>query len=330
MIISVPMSIMIGKRKKKSFSFNMNTYRNAYFHQLNTAKVMFKELVTHKLKHIPNFEYISLVYTVYPKTRRRIDVANVCSVVDKFFSDALVEAGKLPDDNYLFLPEVVYRFGHIDKHNPRVEIEIIDLHNPKYISNNQDDIDMQLILKQNEIQKIIGEATIGRITGDTNTTVVLAVQNGMHVAVVASHDDPILDNEDIVSAAEQAQTQLEPDTAASQPVADTESEKPSISTGDERVDPETPSEPSTEEVLASNMGAGEKTKVLFGNKAKKAEPKPEEPVASARKNPFGSKEQSEDDPVEEEVSEPEEEVAEEPTKKQEAPAKKPLFNFQRG
>jgi hypothetical protein len=47
--------------------------------------------------------------------------------VDKFFADALVELGKLPDDNYLHVPEINFRMGAIDSSNPRVEIFIKEI-----------------------------------------------------------------------------------------------------------------------------------------------------------------------------------------------------------
>jgi len=61
---------------------------------------------------------------MYPQTKRLFDVGNVGSVVEKFFLDALVEFGKLEDDNYLFCPEVIYQFGSVDKLNPRIEVHI--------------------------------------------------------------------------------------------------------------------------------------------------------------------------------------------------------------
>tara|TARA_B110000503_G_scaffold109474_1_gene163826 strand:+ start:382 stop:615 length:234 start_codon:yes stop_codon:yes gene_type:complete len=69
-------------------------------------------------------EFIHIRYVLFPKTRRLCDVANVCSVTDKYFSDALVELHKIADDNYLYLPKVTYEFGSVNKDNPRVDIHI--------------------------------------------------------------------------------------------------------------------------------------------------------------------------------------------------------------
>ncbi|WP_211232719.1 hypothetical protein [Marinobacterium litorale] len=77
-----------------------------------------------QIQALPVYERIGLILTVYPGTRQLTDVANVCSIHEKFFADALVELGKLPDDNYLYLPESGARFGAVDPENPRVEITI--------------------------------------------------------------------------------------------------------------------------------------------------------------------------------------------------------------
>jgi len=47
---------------------------------------------------------------------------NVGAVVDKFFCDALVTAGKIKDDDYKYLPVFGFKFGGIDKKRPRCEI----------------------------------------------------------------------------------------------------------------------------------------------------------------------------------------------------------------
>lgn len=91
---------------------------------MNKVKINYKELMAEQIKQLPVFDRIGLMLTLYPASQRLTDVSNVCSIHEKFFADALVELGKLPDDNYQYLPESGYRFGEVDKTNPRVEIVI--------------------------------------------------------------------------------------------------------------------------------------------------------------------------------------------------------------
>lgn len=121
-VIGVPITIPISKNK--SFSLNLNQYRNAHHQTLNKAKVNFKELVTPWLDNLPRMEKVNLTYTLFVGTRQLVDVANVCSIVDKFFSDTLVSAGVIEDDNYQFIPSSLSRFGGFEKGLARVEITI--------------------------------------------------------------------------------------------------------------------------------------------------------------------------------------------------------------
>lgn len=132
MLLSLPITVDLSE--EKTLSLNLNTYRNTHHFQLNQAKVIFGDEVAEKVKALPAYERVALTYILYPRTKRRSDVANVCSIVDKFFSDVLVAWGKLPDDDYEHLPEVVYRFGAVDKENPRVDVLIEDLNDPDRFS----------------------------------------------------------------------------------------------------------------------------------------------------------------------------------------------------
>ena len=125
MVISLPLGVSVSKTKK--FYCNLNIYRNAHFHVLNNAKVEFKEQIEDSVTKLPIYKRVHLIYTLYPGTKRLVDVSNVCSVVDKFFQDTLVELGRLEDDNYNFVPLVTYQFGSIDKANPRVDVQIKEL-----------------------------------------------------------------------------------------------------------------------------------------------------------------------------------------------------------
>lgn len=115
-----------GKRKKKNYWLNLNGYRNWYFGTSNDLKIDFKEQVA---MLIPDVKYnkIEIAYKVFFPTKRRTDVANVCSVVDKFFSDTLVSCGVILDDDYTVLTKVAYEFGGVDKDNPRVEATITEI-----------------------------------------------------------------------------------------------------------------------------------------------------------------------------------------------------------
>lgn len=126
-LLKLPYSVPIPtiKDPNRKFALNLNAYRNAHFHVLNKVKILFKELVKNQIEEIPKFNgKISLTYTVFPKTKVKLDVNNICSIADKFFSDALVELGKLDDDNFEHIPVIKAKYGEVDKENPRIEVLI--------------------------------------------------------------------------------------------------------------------------------------------------------------------------------------------------------------
>lgn len=85
--------------------------------------------MTEQIITLPKFDKVSITYTLYTANRRLCDIANICSVTDKFFCDALVSLKRIEEDNYLFIPEIKYIFGSIDKDNPRVEVLITPIEN---------------------------------------------------------------------------------------------------------------------------------------------------------------------------------------------------------
>lgn len=122
-----PLEVIYGAKKdgtEQKFRLNLNQYRNTHYIILNKAKIAYKELMKEQISRLPELSNISLHYTVYTKTKREFDLSNVCSVVDKFFCDALVELGKLTDDNIKYLSQISFSFGGIDKDNPRIEVTI--------------------------------------------------------------------------------------------------------------------------------------------------------------------------------------------------------------
>lgn len=119
---SSPLQIFVGKRK---FILNLNNYRNTHYRVLNNAKVTYKMLMKKQIEKLPRLQPpIQITYTVFKGDKRNCDIGNICSVHQKFFEDALVELGKLPDDNHNMVKRTIYEWGGIDKLSPCVQIMI--------------------------------------------------------------------------------------------------------------------------------------------------------------------------------------------------------------
>ncbi len=109
----------------KFFLLNTNNYRNAHHRVLSTSKTVYKQVMQEEVSKVPVMARgCSLVYTLYPKTRRKMDLDNGCAIICKYFNDCLVTSGKLPDDNIKYIQSIDFRYGRVDKHFPRVEILI--------------------------------------------------------------------------------------------------------------------------------------------------------------------------------------------------------------
>lgn len=128
MKIILPLSVTLPRKTKadKVFTLNLNIYRNSHHMTLNQAKVAWKDIVAVAVQGLP-FNVTAphlFTYTVFPGSGRSFDIANVCSIIDKFTCDALQELGIIANDNYKSIPMVIYRIGKIDKENPRCELVI--------------------------------------------------------------------------------------------------------------------------------------------------------------------------------------------------------------
>lgn len=119
---SSPLQIFVGKRK---FILNLNNYRNTHYRVLNNAKVTYKMIMKKQIEKLPKLQPpIQITYTVFKGDKRNCDIGNICSIHQKFFEDALVELGKLPDDNHNMIKRSIFEWGGIDKLSPAVEIMI--------------------------------------------------------------------------------------------------------------------------------------------------------------------------------------------------------------
>lgn len=92
---------------------------------LNQAKIAWKEIVRTAVgRNLITGPPYAFTYTAYPASNRKFDLGNVLSIIQKFTDDALIEMNVINDDSYKVIPVVSYKFGRVDKENPRVELEI--------------------------------------------------------------------------------------------------------------------------------------------------------------------------------------------------------------
>ena len=122
MKIDLPLEVYYTKNKK--FILNLNNYRNAHYRTLASAKKIYADNLVDRISYPKYEEPVVLTYTYYAKSKRRLDVSNPCSIIDKFTCDALVKAEVLEDDSSKQIKKVIYKYGGIDKENPRCELMI--------------------------------------------------------------------------------------------------------------------------------------------------------------------------------------------------------------
>ena len=77
-----------------------------------------------KRARLPRFDRVDVTFTWLEPNRKR-DKDNIMAG-QKFIFDGLVVAGVLKNDGWRQIGDVVHRFA-VDKHNPRVEVELIEV-----------------------------------------------------------------------------------------------------------------------------------------------------------------------------------------------------------
>lgn len=145
--LDLPLTVIIPRKTKadKRFTLNLNIYRVTHYQTLNQAKIIYAgELQRRLMDHKGQFtKPVICKYILYPKTKRRTDLGNVLSVVQKFTEDALVSLGILEDDSYEHICDVSYGFGQVDKDNPRVELLIYEWEKDCGAKDRRHDVDSQ-------------------------------------------------------------------------------------------------------------------------------------------------------------------------------------------
>lgn len=127
--IKVPIYVDTGKIKKKSRSINLNSYRNWQFTLSNNIKKKFKEIIKKDFPVVKKpISMYRLEYYLYLPNKRKADVSNICSIVDKFTNDALVEEGIVEEDNYQHLQDIRFMYdGYCENKEGYVIVKVIEV-----------------------------------------------------------------------------------------------------------------------------------------------------------------------------------------------------------
>lgn len=142
--IRVPTHVPVSKKVQKPC--NLNSYRNLHYHHLNNQKQNFSDIIKKRLEPLPNMKKVWLHYTIYAARRGRLDTMNVGSIVDKYFCDALVEAGKIPDDSNQEIIFTSFSFGGVSPVDGYAVVKIIELKPAKERE------PMRILLDQQDVQ----------------------------------------------------------------------------------------------------------------------------------------------------------------------------------
>lgn len=165
----------INVSKKTSKALNLNIYRNLHHHHLNKQKQNFHDEVKPLLGAIPRAEKIWIHYTIFAPRNGRLDTMNVGSIVDKYFSDTLVEAKKIMDDHFGHVVLVSFSFGGVVKLDGHAIAKIHILE--------KEESNMRILLDQDDIQTAL--ETFVEAQGITGANgVELTVEDGDIVAEV--------------------------------------------------------------------------------------------------------------------------------------------------
>ena len=99
----------------------MNSYRNWHFQVSNDIKRTFKSEISSKLNFVIKGK-LKIDYFYFAPDKRKRDLMNVISVIDKFFQDAMVESGCIEGDDLSIVVEVNSCYMGIDKQDPRLDV----------------------------------------------------------------------------------------------------------------------------------------------------------------------------------------------------------------
>ncbi len=127
--VSMPLFVILPRKTMpdKKFIINLNNYRNWQHHLNNQIKKKYAEIAQPKLEGLKFFLPISLTFTLWKATTRKMDRSNVLSIHEKYLLDAMTQNGCIVDDCDEYVYSTKYITGGLDRDNPRCDITIQEI-----------------------------------------------------------------------------------------------------------------------------------------------------------------------------------------------------------
>lgn len=122
MILKSPTHVHLQSGRK--VLLNLNVYRNLHYRVNAEAKIRYCEEMMGQMYRLKLKHPLELHFMLHRGNRRMGDRANVLTIVEKFFCDALVHYQCIPDDNDKYIKQTIYETGEVCKDDPHVEIHI--------------------------------------------------------------------------------------------------------------------------------------------------------------------------------------------------------------
>jgi len=196
---------MVNVSKKTTKAINLNVYRNLHHHHLNTQKKNFHETVKPLLRDKPKAKKIWIHYEIFAPRNGILDTMNVGSIADKYFSDTLVETGKIPDDNQKHVVLNTFSFGGVAPMDGHIIATV----------NILKELEMKILLDQEDIQNALNTyvKTLNMPNAE-NATVELSID----------YDESASENDQIV--AEVMMGEAKPKSKGGRPKGSTTRQKP--------------------------------------------------------------------------------------------------------
>ena len=124
MTLTLPIYHTIERKKSadKIILLALNWYRNAFYHEQNSVKQEYHELVSQQVTD-SKFTQFTIHYKLYYKNPI-CDPSNIVAIVEKFLLDALQSSNVIPNDSVKFHLGSSWEVVEQSKSNPRIEAVI--------------------------------------------------------------------------------------------------------------------------------------------------------------------------------------------------------------